>query len=55
MKKAFNPTPGAREIGTFPRIPPKNDPIAVAMQVTVTSAPLSIPVNERTAGFTKII
>ena len=55
VKNALSPTPGAREIGTFPKIPPRKEPIAVATQVTVTRAPLSIPVRESTAGFTNMM
>ena len=55
VKNAFNPIPGAIAIGTFPINAAKNVPIAVARQVTVINAPLSIPDIERIAGLTNII
>ena len=55
VKNAFSPIPGAIAIGTFPINAAKNVPIAVARQVTVISAPLSIPDMERIAGLTNII
>src|SRR3712207_1998539 len=55
VKKAFNPIPGANPNGAFAQTPEINVPNAVAKQVTVIRAPLSIPVKLKIEGLTKII
>ena len=55
VKKAFNPIPGANPNGAFAQTPEINVPNAVAKQVTVIRAPLSIPVKLKIEGFTNIM
>lgn len=53
VKNAFNPIPGARANGAFPKIANISVPMAVASMVTVIRAALSIPASDNIAGFTK--
>ena len=52
-KKALSPIPGAIMMGALAHSPMSMEDRPATMQVTVISAPLSIPVLDRMFGFTK--
>ena len=54
-KKRFRPIPGARAMGYLASSPISSVARALEIHVATITAPLSIPVEDRTAGCTKMI